>query len=118
MNGILGHIVDVLGFVATSLGVSVTIGFGVSKYIDGAYAITGMAWMMNMTVDTLAPGTVGLIAGLIIIMGLSIISAVSGVGRGVIPIKPDPCPVTCSVVHICRVRFIPICNDNICNGIR
>ena len=83
LNGILGHIVDVLGVVATILSVSVTIGFGVSQFIDGLNAITGMDWMMNMTGDAPAPGTVGLIAGLIIIMGLSIISAVSGVGRGV-----------------------------------
>ncbi|MGI9368353.1 MAG: BCCT family transporter [Ruegeria sp.] len=83
MNGVLGHIVDVLGVVATILGVSVTIGFGVSQFIDGMYAITGMEWMMDMTGDAPAPGTVGLIAGLLVIMGLSIISAVSGVGRGV-----------------------------------
>jgi glycine betaine transporter len=83
MNGVLGHVVDVLGVVATILGVSVTIGFGVSQFIDGVYAITGMEWMMNLTGDVPAPGTVGLIAGLLVIMGLSIISAVSGVGRGV-----------------------------------
>ncbi|USG62592.1 BCCT family transporter [Sneathiella marina] len=83
MNGIFGHIVDVLGVVATILGVSVTIGFGVSQFIDGMYAITGATWMMDMTGDAPAPGTVGLIAGLLVIMGLSIISAVSGVGRGV-----------------------------------
>ena len=83
MNGFLGHVVDVLGVVATILGVSVTIGFGVSQFIDGLYAITGMEWMMDMTGDAPAPATVGLIAGLLVIMGLSIISAVSGVGRGV-----------------------------------
>ena len=83
MNGLLGHVVDVLGVVATILGVSVTIGFGVSQFIDGLYAITGMEWMMNMSGDAPAPGTVGLIVGLVVIMGLSIISAVSGVGRGV-----------------------------------
>lgn len=83
MNGVLGHIVDVLGVVATILGVSVTIGFGVSQFIEGMYAITGMDWMMNLTGDAPAPGTAGLLAGLIAIMGLSIISAVSGVGRGV-----------------------------------
>ena len=83
MNGFLGHIVDVLGVVATILGVSVTIGFGVSQFIDGVYAITGMEWVMDMTGEAPAPGTVGLIAGLVVIMGLSIISAVSGVGRGV-----------------------------------
>ena len=83
VNGFIGHVVDVLGVVATILGVSVTIGFGVSQFIDGVYAITGADWMMDMTGDVPKPGTVGLIAGLLCIMGLSIISAVSGVGRGV-----------------------------------
>lgn len=83
VNGIFGHIVDVLGVVATILGVSVTIGFGVSQFIDGMYAVTGMDWMMDLAGDTPKPGTVGLIAGLLVIMCLSIISAVSGVGRGV-----------------------------------
>lgn len=83
MNGFFGHIVDVLGVVATILGVSVTIGFGVSQFIDGVYAITGMDWMMNMEGDVPAPGKVGLIVGLVVIMSMSIISAVSGVGRGV-----------------------------------
>jgi choline-glycine betaine transporter len=83
MNGILGHIVDVLGVVATILGVSVTIGFGVSQFIDGVYAITGMEWIMNLTGDVPTPSKVGLISGLIIIMAMSILSAVSGVGKGV-----------------------------------
>ncbi len=83
MNGFFGHVVDVLGVVATILGVSVTIGFGVSQFINGVYAITGMEWIMNMTGEVPTPGKVGLIAGLIVIMGMSIISAVSGVGRGV-----------------------------------
>lgn len=83
MNGILGHIVDVLGVVATILGVSVTIGFGVSQFVDGLYAISGMDWLMDTSGEQPAPSTVGLIAGLAVIMGLSIISAVSGVGRGV-----------------------------------
>ena len=83
MNGFLGHLVDVLGVVATILGVSVTIGFGVSQFINGVYAITGMDWMMNFAGGAPAPAKVGLIAGLFVIMGLSIISAVSGVGRGV-----------------------------------
>ncbi len=83
MNGVLGHVVDVLGVVATILGVSVTIGFGVSQFVDGVYAITGMEWMMNMDGDLPAPGKVGLIAALVTIMGMSVLSAVSGVGRGV-----------------------------------
>ncbi|MEP0941182.1 MAG: BCCT family transporter [Rhizobiaceae bacterium] len=83
MNGTLGHVVDVLGVVATILGVSVTIGFGVSQFIDGVYAITGMEWIMNLTGDVPTPSKVGLVSGLVIIMGMSIVSAVSGVGRGV-----------------------------------
>ncbi|MEM7042477.1 MAG: BCCT family transporter [Pseudomonadota bacterium] len=83
MNGFLGHVVDVLGVVATILGVSVTIGFGVAQFIDGMYAISGMDWMMDLSGEAPAPGTVGLITGLVVIMGLSIISAVSGVGRGI-----------------------------------
>lgn len=83
VNGPLGHIVDIVGVIATILGVSVTIGFGVSQFIHGLYAITGMEWIMNMSGDAPAPNTVGLLAGLMVIMGLSILSAVSGVGRGI-----------------------------------
>ena len=83
MNGFGGHIVDVLGVVATILGVSVTIGFGVSQFVDGVYNITGMGWLMNSSGDVPTPTTVGLLVGLVVIMALSIVSAVSGVGRGV-----------------------------------
>lgn len=89
MNGALGHVVDVLGVVATILGVSVTIGFGVSQFIDGVYAITGMEWIMNLGGDVPKPSKVGLVAGLLVIMSMSIISAVSGVGRGL-----NTCPTS------------------------
>ena len=81
-NGFIGDIVDVLGVVATILGVSVTIGFGVSQLVDGVYAITGMEWLMNGA-EAPTPSKVGLIVCLVIIMAMSIVSAVSGVGRGV-----------------------------------
>ncbi|WP_299843981.1 BCCT family transporter [uncultured Roseovarius sp.] len=83
VNGVLGHVVDVLGVVATILGVSVTIGFGVSQFIDGVYAISGVEWIMDMGGEVPTPSKAGLIAGLLAIMTMSIISAVSGVGRGV-----------------------------------
>ncbi len=84
-NGFVGHIVDVLGVVATILGVAVTIGYGVSQFVDGVYNVTGMEWLMGESVDGSAPlpSTVGLITALCVIMGLSILSAVSGVGRGI-----------------------------------
>ena len=83
VNGFIGHIVDILGVVATILGVSVTIGFGVSQFIDGVYAITGIEWIMDMTGEVPTPSKVGLVSGLVAIMFMSILSAVSGVGRGV-----------------------------------
>ncbi|MBM1632181.1 BCCT family transporter [Sulfitobacter mediterraneus] len=82
-NGFFGHVIDVLGVVATILGVSVTIGFGVSQLVDGAYAITGAGWLMDTTGDTPTATKAGLITALVMIMALSILSAVSGVGRGV-----------------------------------
>ncbi|MEL6564088.1 MAG: BCCT family transporter [Pseudomonadota bacterium] len=84
-NGFIGHIVDVLGVVATILGVAVTIGYGVSQFVDGVYNVTGMEWLMGASIDGAAPkpSTVGLISALGIIMGMSILSAVSGVGRGI-----------------------------------
>ena len=85
MNGFLGHVVDVLGVVATILGVSVTIGFGVSQFIDGMYQITGFSWLVELAGSEAPPppSTVGLLVGLALIMGLSILSAVSGVARGI-----------------------------------
>ncbi len=41
--------------VATILGVSVTIGFGVSQFINGVYAITGQSWLMDLTGDAPTP---------------------------------------------------------------
>ena len=75
-NGIIGHLVDVLGVIATILGVSVTIGFGVRQFVDDVYSVTGVGWLMNGDAEAPQPSTVGLIAALIIIMGLSILSAV------------------------------------------
>ncbi|MEJ2741530.1 MAG: BCCT family transporter [Gammaproteobacteria bacterium] len=82
-NGLFGHVVDVLGVVATILGVSVTIGFGVAQLVDGAYLISHMSWLMEGEPTDLTPSSLGLLVALGVIMALSIISAVSGVGRGV-----------------------------------
>jgi len=82
-NGPVGHLVDVLGVVATILGVSVTIGFGVSQFVDGVYTVSDMPWLMNGDAEAPAPSVIGLLAALGLIMTLSIVSAVSGVGRGI-----------------------------------
>ncbi|MFK7866475.1 MAG: BCCT family transporter [Alphaproteobacteria bacterium] len=84
VNGPLGHLADILGVVATILGVSVTIGFGVTQLVEGIYAITDMGWLMDgIGGDAPAPSAVGLITALIIIMLSSIVSAVTGVDKGV-----------------------------------
>ncbi len=82
-NGALGHLVDVLGVVATILGVSATIGFGVSQLVDGIYAVSGVEWLMNGDATAPKPSTVGLLAALFAIMSMSILSAISGVARGI-----------------------------------
>lgn len=85
LNGFLGSVVDVLGVVATILGVAVTIGFGVSQLVDGVYSISGMEWLLQPGLDGAPPrpSAVGLIVALVVVMALSTMSAVSGVGRGV-----------------------------------
>jgi choline-glycine betaine transporter len=41
-NGALVNIVDSIAVIATILGISVTIGFGVSQFVEGIYAVTAM----------------------------------------------------------------------------
>ncbi len=79
-NGAAGHLIDILGVVATILGVAVTIGYGVSQLVDGAFLITGANWLMD---GAMMPSTAALVAALALVMMLSTLSAVSGVGRGV-----------------------------------
>ncbi|MBS9777993.1 MAG: BCCT family transporter [Gammaproteobacteria bacterium] len=85
MNGALGDLVDILAVVATILGISVTIGFGISQFVDGVYSIApNMEWLMKTEDDgSLNPSTYGLIFALVVIMVCSILSAASGVGKGV-----------------------------------
>ncbi|UWR03750.1 BCCT family transporter [Ruegeria conchae] len=82
-NGVAGHVIDILGVVATILGVAVTIGYGVSQLVDGAFLITGAKWLVEREATKVFPSTAGLIAALIVVMMMSTLSAVSGVGRGV-----------------------------------
>ncbi len=82
-NGIAGHVIDILGVVATILGVAVTIGYGVSQLVDGAFLITGANWLVESAPTAMQPSTAGLITALVLVMMMSTLSAVSGVGRGV-----------------------------------
>jgi len=79
LNGSLGHIVDITAVLATILGIAVTIGFGISQFASGIYNISGAEWM----IDAGKPTTAAMMSALVIVMVLSTISAISGVGKGV-----------------------------------
>jgi choline/carnitine/betaine transport len=80
LSGPLGHIIDIVAVVATLLGVAVTIGFGISQFASGVHNISGMDWIMN---DKGAPTNGAMILFLVVIMGASTLSALSGVGKGI-----------------------------------
>ncbi|ADE38695.1 BCCT family transporter [Candidatus Puniceispirillum marinum] len=80
LSGPLGHAVDIVSVIATILGVSVTIGYGVSQFSSGMFNITGANWMMDAEG---LPTKTAMILSLLIVMGASTMSAMSGVGRGI-----------------------------------
>ncbi len=82
LNGPVGHAFDITAIIATLLGVAVTVGYGVSQLIVGFYGITGWDWMMTATPQPMPTKNI-LVFALLIVMVLSTISAVTGVGRGI-----------------------------------
>ena len=80
LSGPLGHLVDIVSVIATILGVSVTIGYGVSQFASGIFNITGATWMMTADGN---PTKLAMLLALVIVMGASTLSALSGVGRGI-----------------------------------
>jgi choline/carnitine/betaine transport len=80
LEGPLGHIIDIVSVIATILGISVTLGYGVSQFAAGLYNITGMEWIMNAEGS---PTAGAMILCLVIVMILSTLSALSGVGKGI-----------------------------------
>ena len=80
LEGPLGHIIDIISVIATILGVSVTLGFGVSQFAAGLFNITGMSWLMNLEG---APTASAMLVCLVVVMLLSTMSALSGVGKGI-----------------------------------
>jgi choline/carnitine/betaine transport len=79
LNGVLGHVVDITAVLATILGIAVTIGFGISQFASGIYNVFGAQWM----IESGKPSTISMLAALVIVMGLSTLSAISGVGKGI-----------------------------------
>lgn len=84
LSGPIGHTVDVVAVVATVLGVSQTLGFGVEQFISGLSRIGVGDWLYTTAADgTKSSSTIGIIVALIVIMGASTLSAMSGVGKGI-----------------------------------
>lgn len=79
LSGSLGHIVDIVAVVATILGVAQTLGFGVEQFVAGLTRV-GITGLTN---DAGNANTAGVIVAILVIMGASTLSALSGVGRGI-----------------------------------
>ena len=82
LNGRLGDLVDITAVVATILGISQTIGLGLSTFAAGVFNITGWQWLVVADITT-EPTLAALLLALAIVMLCSIASALSGVGKGI-----------------------------------
>ncbi|KJZ20071.1 BCCT family transporter [Loktanella sp. S4079] len=80
LSGPLGHFIDAVAVIATILGVAQTLGFGVNQFVDGLSRIGIGDWI---TKADGSPSTLGVIVAIIVIMGASTLSALSGVGKGI-----------------------------------
>ncbi len=80
MSGMSGHVVDVVAVVATILGVSVTMGLGVEQFIAGLNRVGFGDWLIT---NEGSSSTAAIVAALVVLVGASTISALSGVGRGI-----------------------------------
>ena len=84
LSGFLGHLIDVVAVVATVLGVSQTLGFGVEQFISGLYRIGFGEWLYTTDPEGVrSSSTMGIVVALVVIMGASTLSALSGVGKGI-----------------------------------
>ena len=79
LSGVLGHIIDIVAVVATILGVAQTLGFGVEQFVAGLTRI-GIG---GLALEDGSATTLGIIVALLVIMGASTLSALSGVGKGI-----------------------------------
>lgn len=80
MSGTAGHIVDIVAILATIVGLSVTIGYGVSQFASGLFNISGASWLVG---DGGKPTLFAQLLGLIMIICASCLSAMSGLQRGI-----------------------------------
>lgn len=80
MSGNAGHMVDIVAILATIVGLSVTIGYGVSQFASGLFNISGASWLVG---DGGKPTLLAQLLGLTLIVAASCVSAMSGLKRGI-----------------------------------
>ena len=80
MSGGAGHVVDIVAVVATILGVAVTMGLGVEQFVAGLYRLGMGDWLMDAEGSS-TPAAI--IISLVLLVGASTLSALSGVGKGI-----------------------------------
>ncbi|MBX7539412.1 BCCT family transporter [Qipengyuania sphaerica] len=80
MSGIWGHVIDIVAVVATILGVAVTMGFGVEQFVAGLARLGLGDWLLDADGSSSA---MAVVISLLVLVGASTISALSGVGKGI-----------------------------------
>jgi choline/carnitine/betaine transport len=80
MSGPVGHVVDIVAVVATILGVAVTMGLGVEQFVAGLDRLGFGNWLLDAEGSS-TPAAI--IVSLVLLVGASTISALSGVGKGI-----------------------------------
>lgn len=79
LSGPVGHLIDIVAVVATILGVAQTLGFGVEQFVAGLTRI-GIG---GLALEDGSATSLGIVVALLVIMGASTLSALSGVGKGI-----------------------------------
>ena len=80
LSGIWGHVVDIVAVVATILGVAVTMGLGVEQFIAGLARLGLGDWLLDADGSS---STLAIVIALVVLVGASTLSALSGVGKGI-----------------------------------
>jgi len=80
MSGSAGHVVDIVAILATVVGLSVTIGYGVSQFASGLFNISGAQWLVG---EGGKPTLLAQLFGVTLIIGASCLSAMSGLNKGI-----------------------------------
>ena len=85
LSGPIGHAIDIVAVVATVLGVSQTLGFGVEQFVAGLARIGVGDWLLTTTSEVADRKLRSWRSSSrsLVIMGASTLSALSGVGKGI-----------------------------------